>query len=82
MIFSYRLAGIPCQIEVLNYYHLPAKTYGLPEDCYPEEFDFEFRVLDRKGYGAAWLERKLNSDIEADILSTYLNIRESYYDDY
>lgn len=82
MTFSYRLAGIPCQIEILQYYYRPARIYGPPEHCYPSEFEFEYIVLDRKGYKADWLARKINDDIEADILATYEELIASYGDDF
>ena len=57
-IFESQIAGIPCQIEVTRVYK------GYPQTRYqPEELpEIEFSVLDRKGYAADWLERKMTQD--------------------
>lgn len=53
-----RIHGIPCQIEVTNYSPAWPGTYWEP----PEPEEIEFRVLDRKGHPAPWLEAKLDED--------------------
>ena len=63
-IDNVKVCGIPCIIGVINYdKYIPAKTYGLPEDCYPAEGGIgEYELLDRRGYRAKWLENKMNKD--------------------
>ena len=63
-VFESTVAGIPCQIEVTHFYGgAPAKLSGPPERCEPEEpAEADFVVLDRRGYPAAWLERKLTRE--------------------
>lgn len=78
MIFDTRIKGIPCQINVTNYVDTPARTYGPPEDCYPAEFEFEYIVLDRKGYRAEWLEAKIDAETENDIYTDFQEHLESY----
>lgn len=73
-IFESRVAGIPCQIEVLTYY--PARPMRVTGSGYgdadpPEDEFFEYQLLDRKGYLAPWLEKKLTQDDEARLLSEY-----------
>lgn len=73
--FSTRVAGIPCQVDVT--YYQPGEDYCINsaslEPNAPEEF--EFNLLDRKGYPAAWLESKMTeSDIDR-ILEEYLDLR-------
>lgn len=57
------LAGIPCLIEVRSYVKV-SPWRGSPETC-PSSDDYygytecEWGILDRKGYKAPWLERKL-----------------------
>lgn len=64
-IFTTRISGIPCQIRI---HHLTQpqlmRVYGLGiEDVDPPEpGEFEFEVLDRKGYKAYWLANKLKED--------------------
>ena len=69
-IFESRIAGIPCQIAVTYYeaYDLGC-TSGPPEKCYPPEGGVgEYRILDRKGYLAEWLESKVETmNLEDDI---------------
>lgn len=79
MIFPTRIAGIPCQCEVLSYYRArPMHQYGMgPGDCDPPEpEEFEFRLLDRKGYPAPWLENKLNTFEEQKLLDAYIHLCE------
>jgi hypothetical protein len=63
MIFDSQIAGIPCQINVTYMTEYIPKTWYDPE-C---GGDFEFEVLDRKGYKAPWLEKKLTPADEARI---------------
>jgi len=69
--FSSRIAGIPCGILVTWY--SPGTNYLItsaslePND--PEEFEFE--VLDRKGYPAQWLADKLTDDDEERIFEEF-----------
>ena len=79
--FESTVSGIPCIIKVTGYVNDPGRTYGLPENCYPAEFEFEYEVLDRKGYRAEWLERKLtdnDNDRLAEEYSEYMV--DQYYD--
>jgi hypothetical protein len=88
--FEYRIAGIPCQIAVTDYEpYDPGCTSGPPEHCYPPEGGYgDYRVLDRKGYLAEWLERKIDVMTEQDIqdaIEEYIqemsDSRDDHYDD-
>ena len=60
------IAGIPCQIEVTYFFIQEPLGPNCDSDwdCYGYT-DIEFDVLDRKGYKAAWLEKKMTQeDIE------------------
>ena len=74
MIFNTRVGGIPCKCKV-TYYSAgsPMRVYGSGfGDCDPPEpEEFEFHLLDRKGYPAKWLECKLTPDIEEKIYSDF-----------
>lgn len=76
--FESRVAGIPCQVEVLTYYpDRPMRVTGLGfGDADPPEPEFfEFELLDRKGYPAPWLERKLTPDDHQRLLTEYQQTR-------
>ena len=74
MMFSSRVAGIPCKVKVLSYSEeLPMRItgWGYGDADPPEPEEFEFELLDRKGYPARWLENKLTEDDEIRILQEY-----------
>lgn len=87
-VIDYRLCGIPCQIGVESYVCVePFRGSALncwSRDDYYGYTDIEWRILDRKGYLAPWLEAKLTDSISDDIESTikdyYSNLKEDYYD--
>lgn len=65
MIFDTKVAGIPCQCKVESYSpYRPMRVTGSGMgDCDPPEYEeFEFSILDRKGYPAPWLEKKLKRE--------------------
>lgn len=71
VIFDTTVAGIPCQCEVVHAYEfIPMRSYGpgMEDATEAEGFEFEFNILDRKGYKAKWLEKKVTP---ADIYRLY-----------
>lgn len=58
-----RIAGIPCKVRVTHcFVQKPLGTRCDSDlDCYGYT-DIEFDVLDRKGYLAPWLEKKMSDD--------------------
>ena len=66
-IFTTRVAGIPCQCKV-DMQTVPAIT---------DAQNFQFELLDRKGYKAPWLERKLDPVITEELYDDYLTYLES-----
>jgi hypothetical protein len=56
-----RICGIPCIIGVTSYYE-DAGSWDCPPDS-----DCEYEILDRKGYPAAWLERKMTAKDEDNL---------------
>ena len=68
MIFNTKVAGIPCQCKVTNYTPpIPMMVYGpgMADADPPEDSEFDFTLLDSKGYPAPWLEKKLTpQDVE------------------
>lgn len=76
MVFDTRVAGIPCQCVVYSYYpscgmRVTGTGFGDAEPPEPEVF--EFRLMDRKGYPAPWLEQKLTDADRARLKQEYLN---------
>jgi hypothetical protein len=59
MQFEYRVAGIPA---IINVTALDVRRSGMYNNVVSE-----FEVCDRRGRYAAWLERKLDDDMIADI---------------
>ena len=65
MQFETKISGIPCLCKVIEYSpYRPMKVYGSGMgDCHPPEYEeFDFEILDRKGYKANWLTKKLKPE--------------------
>jgi len=78
MIFETRVAGIPCQCEVLSFTpSVPMRVYGpgMGDADAPESAEFEYQLLDRKGYKADWLQAKVTSKIEDELYEEFLDRR-------
>ncbi|SJK83809.1 hypothetical protein [Halomonas elongata] len=74
MTFHTHIAGIPCLCEVTHYsaarpMRITGTGFGDAEP--PEPVEFEFRILDRRGRLAEWLERKVTQSDEARLLAEY-----------
>ena len=74
MEFQTKVCGIPCTVVVTLYRKaVPMRIYGSGMgDCDPPEpEEFEFHLLDRKGYPAQWLEAKLTPVDEQQIYEDF-----------
>ncbi len=68
MQFKHPVAGIPCLIDVIGAKWHRGQGRSAPSDWDAQDhFECEFEVLDRRGYAAPWLTRKLNAQIISDI---------------
>jgi hypothetical protein len=68
MQFNYRLAGIPCIIDVTSLTVVKGEGYGAPSSLDASGYiECDFEVLDRRGRRAHWLERKLTDRITSEI---------------
>ena len=67
MIFPTRINGIPCQCEVTHYE--PALPGSFTEP--PQPGEFEFRLLDRRGYPARWLDKHITSQTEDQLFQEF-----------
>ena len=75
--FSTRISGIPCQCRVIVYHpEVPMRITGpgFGDAEPPEPLEFEYEILDRKGYKANWLEQKLDDQDPSRLLTEYLSI--------
>lgn len=76
MIFNTRVGGIPCKCHVTHYSTgSPMQVYGSGMgDCEPPEpEEFEYELLDRKGYRAEWLDRFVNDQLSHQLHSEFVN---------
>lgn len=82
------VAGIPCFARV-NHFRERRGTFS-PVALDPEEFygstELDYQILDRKGYRADWLERKmekldLTSEVEAEIIDLVKDTLEGMKED-
>ena len=76
MEFNTKVCGIPCIVVVTLYRKaIPIRIYGSGfGDCDPPEpEEFEFHLLDRKGYPVKWLEDKLTPADEQQIYEDFQN---------
>lgn len=87
--FPFYIAGIPCQIETLSIEgdFVPAKVDADPDSCYPAEYpEIDWRILDRKGYPAPWLETKASDaerrEVETLLLNEFKALHRKPHDDY
>jgi len=77
---SSTVSGIPCLIQVDRCLVVKGSySYNAPSDWdYYGYQEIEFTVLDRKGYPAPWLERKMTDDDTDRIESEILHVEECW----
>lgn len=76
-IIESHVAGIPCQIRINDFVHVkPDPTTWASADDFYGYTEIDWDVLDRKGYEAGWLQRKLTDKdrdrIDQEIIDHYL----------
>lgn len=78
------VAGIPCMVGVINYTSVKGSySYNAPSDWdYNGYTECDWELLDRKGYRAEWLAKKMTAKDEAAIDQAITNHMESNRDDY
>lgn len=76
--------GIPCIIGVIDYSSVKGSySYNAPSDMdYYGYTECEWELLDRKGYPAGWLERKMTDRDRDQVEETIANYMEDSCDDY
>lgn len=77
--FETQVQGIPCRVRVTAWEKYRAgQLYGRPEHCYPDEGGFgTWELVDRKGYRATWLDKKITPQDEDRINREVFNYMET-----
>ena len=71
MIFNTKIAGIPCQCQVTRH-RTPFPYIEKADQINPPDYgEFDFRILDRKGCPAPWLEVKLDPSDHIRLLEEF-----------
>lgn len=81
--FDTHVAGIPCQVRIVSYFRQRPLGPRADSDvgCYGYT-ECEYELLDRRGYRARWLERKINADTDARICELIDQYKEVQRDEY
>lgn len=76
LTISCRVQGIPAQARLLSYSPFRDGRRGHIDSWLPdEEEQLEYEILDRRGYFAPWLERKLTPEDREAIETSLLTAR-------
>lgn len=68
-MIDFKLAGIPCKIDVLTYTaHKGDGYWAVSSEDAKDSFEATYEVCDRRGRPAPWLARKIDSKINSAIL--------------
>jgi hypothetical protein len=72
-MFDTTIAGIPCKVDLIDsHYNKPQPWNDASSDDFYGGWDLEWEVLDRKGYKADWLSKKMTAydinHIESEII--------------
>lgn len=75
MIIETKIDGIPCCVRLLHweYFHGSMKDihrWESPDD--KGGWEIKYKVLDRKGYEAPWLERIMSEEDHEKIMSEFI----------
>ena len=77
------IAGIPCQIKITSYFRQKPLGPRAASDIDARGYtDAEYTVLDREGYPALWLDRKIKDEDNERILALIDAYKEHDNDDY
>lgn len=85
--FSTHVCGIPCGVVVESFTEVKPDytSWASPEDYYGYT-ESEWFLVDRKGYKADWLERKMNDDdrdeLEIEVKTNYRSSEQCAKEDY
>jgi hypothetical protein len=66
------IAGIPCLLGIDDFYRQPADFGACNRDDFFGYVELEFTVMDRKGYKADWLVKKITPVIDRELEKTVL----------
>jgi hypothetical protein len=84
--FDTKVNGIPCQCRVTAFSpEIPMRVYGpgMEDADPPEEGEFEFELLDRRGRPALWLDRYVTPEVVERLLEEFdVDQQAQYYSPY
>lgn len=76
-VIEANICGIPCLAAVINFTSVKGSfSHNAPSDVdYYGYEEIDYVILDRRGYRARWLERKIENDDSAirDLISKNMN---------
>lgn len=76
--FESHVQGIPCKVNVTYATKYIPESWNGPA----EGGDFEFELLDRRGYPAKWLEKKLTPKDVERLMAEYVEYQQAMMEDY
>jgi hypothetical protein len=82
MIFPTTVNGIPCKCQVTHFLPaVPMKVYGpgMGDADPPEEEEFDFKLLDRRGRRATWLDRYISPSVQGRLSEEAHIMRQAEY---
>ena len=78
-----RIQGIPCGIRITHYHRQKPLGPRADSDIDARGYtDAEYTVLDREGYPALWLDRKIKDEDNERILALIDDYKENEHDTY
>lgn len=81
--FRTHIQGIPCGIRITSYFRQKPLGPQADSDIDARGYtDAEYTVLDREGYPALWLDRKIQNEDNERILALIDDYKEREQDDY
>ena len=70
MDLPFHIEGIPCIIHITHFRKVEGDMNADNDLDYNGYTDIEFRIKDRKGYNADWLEKKITPALRLEIEDT------------
>ena len=83
---STTISGIPCQVALVSYYSSKGNSSADNDMDYYGYTEADCVVLDRKGYEAQWLAKKMTEldkeRVENEVIESYIDCQSAMEEDY